>query len=132
MTRRQSKNQRNGGIEAHHAPKIPSAKILWKIFRLNFLESRQHPPIDYLSKGQTINAEYYLSLLVQVKDILKENGRGKFSKGVLILHDHAPAHGALATQKKMAYLGFQCLDNAPYSPDLTPSDHHLFPGLKNN
>ena len=27
--------------------------------------------IDYLSKGQTINAEYYASLLVQLKDILK-------------------------------------------------------------
>jgi hypothetical protein len=27
--------------------------------------------IDYLPKGQTINAEYYSSLLVQLKDILK-------------------------------------------------------------
>jgi len=37
--------------------------------------------IDYLPKGQTINAEYYSSLLVQLKDILKENRRGKFTKG---------------------------------------------------
>jgi len=29
-------------------------------------------PIDYIPKGQTINAEYYLSLLVQLKNILKE------------------------------------------------------------
>jgi hypothetical protein len=28
--------------------------------------------IDYLPKGQTIKAEYYSSLLVQLKDILKE------------------------------------------------------------
>jgi len=28
--------------------------------------------IDYLPKGPTINAEYYLSLLVQLKDILNE------------------------------------------------------------
>jgi len=28
--------------------------------------------IDYLPKGQTINAEYYSALLVQLKDILKE------------------------------------------------------------
>jgi len=26
--------------------------------------------------------------------------------------------------------GFQCLDHPPYSPDLAPSDYHLFPGLK--
>ena len=65
--------------------------------------------IDYLPKGQTINAEYYLSLLVQLKDILKEKHRGKVIKEVLFLHDNAPAHRTLATQKKLAYLGFQCL-----------------------
>ena len=43
---------------------------------------------------------------------------------------YAPAHNALATQKKLAYLGFQCLDHTPYSLDLAPSDYHLFPGLK--
>jgi histone-lysine N-methyltransferase SETMAR len=30
----------------------------------------------------------------------------------------------------MAYLGFHCLDHPPYSPDLAPSDYHLFLGLK--
>jgi len=86
--------------------------------------------IDYLIKGQTINAEYYSSLTVQLKDILKEKRRGKITKRVLFLHDNAPAHRALATQKKLAYLGFQCLDHPPYSPNLAPSDYHLFPGLK--
>jgi len=85
---------------------------------------------DYLPKGQTINEEYYSSLLVQLKDILKEKRRRKFTKGVLFLHDNAPAHRALATQKKLAYLGFQCLDHPPYSPELALLDYHLFPGLK--
>jgi len=86
--------------------------------------------IDYLPKGQNINAEYYSSLLVQLKDILEEKRRGKFIKGVLFLHNKAPARRALATQKKLPYLGFQCLDHPPYSPDLAPSGYHLFPGLK--
>jgi len=86
--------------------------------------------IDNLPKGQTLNTEYYSSLLVQLKDILKEKRREKITKGVLLLHDNAPAHRALATQKKLAYLGFNCLDHPPYSPDLAPSDYHLFPGLK--
>jgi hypothetical protein len=29
--------------------------------------------IEYVPKGQTVNEEYYSSLLVQLKDILKEN-----------------------------------------------------------
>jgi hypothetical protein len=36
------------------------------------------------------------------------------------------------TQKKLAYLVFQCLDHPPYSPDLAPSNYYLFPGPKNN
>jgi len=46
------------------------------------------------------------------------------------LHDNTPAHRTLATQKQLAYLGFQCLDHPPYSPDVAPSNYHLFPGLK--
>jgi len=86
--------------------------------------------IDYLPKSQTINAEYYSSLLVKLKGILKEKRRGKLTKVFLFLHDNAPAHQALATQKKLAYLGVHFIDNLPSSPDLAPSDYHLFPGLK--
>jgi len=67
---------------------------------------------------------------VQLNDTLKEKRRGKFTKEVLFLHDNAPAHRALATQKKLAYLGFKCLDHPPYSPYLAPSDYDVFPGLK--
>jgi len=132
MTRRQSNNQWSGGIAAHPTSKNSECKnpletflprIFWDHDGILF--------IDYLSKGQTIDAEYYSSLLVQLKDILKVKRRGKVKKGgVLFLHDKAPSHRALATQKKLAHLGFQCLDHPPYSPDLASSGYHLFPGLK--
>jgi len=62
--------------------------------------------IDYLPHGQTINAEYYSFLLVRLNDILKEKRHGNSLNVVLFLHDNNPAHRALATQKKLAYLGF--------------------------
>ena len=132
MTRRQSNNQWSGGIVAHPAPpqKIPSAEICWKNSRLDFLDQDGILLIDYLPKGRTMNTDYYLSLLVQLKDILKEKRSRKVTKGVLFLHNNALAQWALVTQKKLAYLGFQCLDHPAYSPDLAPSDYHLFPGLK--
>jgi len=65
-----------------------------------------------------------------MRNILKEKRHRKVTKGVLFLHENAPAHRALVTQKKWAYLGFQRLDHPPYSPDLAPSDYHLFSGLK--
>jgi len=110
--------------------KISSTKIRWKNSLLDFWDQDGILLIDYLPRVQTINAEYYSSLLVQLKDILKEKLRGKFTKGVFFLHDNAPAHRALATQTKLACLVFQCLDHPPYSPDLAPSEYHLFPGLK--
>jgi len=61
--------------------------------------------IDYLPKGQTINAEYYSYLLVQLKDILKEKRRGNFTKAVLFLHEKIPAHRALANQNKTGQPG---------------------------
>jgi len=132
MIRRQSNNQWSGGITAHPrlAPKISSTKSAGKVLASIFWDQDGILLIDYLPKGQTIKAEYYLSLLVKLKDILKEKRSGKVTKGVFILHENAPAHGALATQKKLTYLGFQCLNHQPYSPDLAPSDYHLFPGLK--
>jgi histone-lysine N-methyltransferase SETMAR len=86
--------------------------------------------IEYLPKGQTINTENYLSQLVQLKDILKEKCCGKITKGVLFLHNNAPAHRVLAAQKKLTHLGFQYPDHLPSSPYLAPLDYHLFPGLK--
>jgi len=133
MTRRQRNNQWSGGIAAHPATKkFRVQKSSGKVLASIFWDQDGILLIDYLLKGQTINAEYYSSLLAQLKDILKEKRRWKVTKGVLFLHDNAPAHQALATQKKLAYLGFQCLDHPPYSPDQAPSDYHLFPGLKNN
>jgi len=131
MTRRQSNNQWSGGIAAHPAPKNSKCRNPLEKFSPRFFWDQDGILlIDYLPKGQTINAEYYSSLQVQLKDILKDKRRGKFTKRVLFLHENAPAHQALATKKKLAYLGFQFLDHLPYSPDLAPSDYHLFPGLK--
>jgi histone-lysine N-methyltransferase SETMAR len=48
----------------------------------------------------------------------------------LYLRENALAHRALATQKKLAYLGVHCLDHSPYSPHLAPSDYRLYRGLK--
>jgi hypothetical protein len=48
----------------------------------------------------------------------------------LVLAQQCSSSSTVATQKKLAYLGFQCLSHPPYSPDLAPSDYHLFPGLK--
>jgi histone-lysine N-methyltransferase SETMAR len=114
-----------------HPKKFRVQKSAGKVLPSVFWDQDGVLLIHYLPKGQAIDEEYYSSLLVQLKDILKEKFRGKVTKVFLFFHDNVPAHRELTTQKKLAYLGLQCLHHPPYSLDLAPSDYHLFPGLKN-
>jgi len=118
-----------------------SGSLRSKIFRLQkfavkftpriFFRTIRHSSLLLSSKGPNYQRGDLLISAGQLKDILKDKRRGKFTKAVLFLNDNSPGHRVLASQKKLAYLGFQCLDHPPYSPDLTPSDYHLFAGLKN-
>ena len=92
MTRRQSKNQWSGGTASHPAPqKNPSPKIRWKISRLDFFWDQDGILlIDYLPKGQTVKVEYYLSLLLQLKDILKGKTPREGHQGGLVLSLQCP------------------------------------------
>lgn len=47
----------------------------------------------------------------------------------LFRHDNAPTHKILFSIAVMRDCGFEILDHAPYSPDLTTSDYHLFPNM---
>jgi len=58
-------------------------KMAGKVLTLIFWDQDSILLTHYLTKGQTINAEYYLSLLVQMKDILKEKRNWKVTKGVM-------------------------------------------------
>jgi len=46
------------------------------------------------------------------------------------LHDNAPAHRSQIGQAAVVECGFEEMCHPSYSPDLTPSDYHLFPILK--
>ena len=81
MTWRQSNNQWNDNIADHPAPKNSKCKNPLEKFLPRFFGIDGILLTDHLPKGQTINVEYYSSLLVQLKDTLKEKHRRKVTKG---------------------------------------------------
>ena len=52
-------------------------------------------------------------------------------KGIVFHHDNARPHTSMATRKKLLELGWEVMCHPPYSPDLAPSDYHLFRSLQN-
>ena len=48
----------------------------------------------------------------------------------VLLHDKVRSHSARMTQEKNIGLGWSVQPHPPYSPDLAPSDFHLFRSLK--
>jgi histone-lysine N-methyltransferase SETMAR len=77
-----------------------------------------------LPTGSTVTAEYYCEQLDRVANEL----RGKQDK-VYFLHDNARPHIANTTHQKLLDLGWTVLPHPPYSPDLAPTDYHLFRSL---
>lgn len=86
--------------------------------------------IDYLPHGKTITGAYYADVLEKLRLTIKEKRRGKLRRGVLLQQDNAPAHTSRIALAAAADCGFEVISHPPYSPDLAPSDYHLFSNLK--
>jgi histone-lysine N-methyltransferase SETMAR len=52
------------------------------------------------------------------------------SWGVVMIHDNTRPHTAAATRNLITTFGWEQFDPPPFSPDLAPSDVHLFLHLK--
>ena len=86
--------------------------------------------IDYLEKGKTINGQYYAELLQRLKDEVKNKRPHLAKKKIMFHHDNALANSSIVAMTKINELKFEFFPQPPYSPDLAPSDYHLFPNLQ--
>jgi histone-lysine N-methyltransferase SETMAR len=86
---------------------------------------------ELLPQGATITAAVYADQLQNLSDALKEKRPALVNrKGVILLHDNARPHTAKLTREKIRELGWEVLPHPPYSPDIAPSDYHLFRSLQ--
>ena len=76
--------------------------------------------ICYFEYGKNINSDYYIALLMRLKDEIVEK-RPHFKKKKVLFHqDNAPCHKSMKKMAKLHELDFELLLNPPYSPDLAP------------
>ena len=88
---------------------------------------------ELLSNNETIDSDKYCSQLDKLKvEITKKCPELINRKGVVFHHDNARPHTSLQTRQKLLALGWDVLPHPPYSPDIAPSDYHLFRSLQNS
>lgn len=87
---------------------------------------------ELLPSGQTLNSDLYCEQLTRLKQAIDQK-RPELAnrKGVVFHQDNARPHTSLTTRQKLREFGWEVLLHPPYSPDLAPSDYHLFKHLQN-
>ena len=119
-------------MEWHHldSPSKKKAKTVQSVGKVMgsvFWDAQGCLLVEFLEPGQTINAARYIQTLVKLHRALRNKRPGR---KVILQHDNARPHTARATVEKIRTFGWEILPHPPYSPDLAPSDYHLFGSVK--
>ncbi|GFX10742.1 histone-lysine N-methyltransferase SETMAR [Trichonephila clavipes] len=112
------------------------AAVLAKIYRdisvRHFEESYELWNEELLSHDQTLNSKLYCHQLDRLKlGIDQKRPELANRRGVVFHHDNARPHTFVVTHQNLWELSRGVLMHPPYSPDLAPSDYHLFLALQN-
>ena len=84
-----------------------------------------------LKPDETVNTNRYQQQMIDLNRVLQEkrpNYRRRQHK-VIFLHDNAPSHTEKRVKETIEMFSWEILAHAAYSPDLAPSDYHLFASL---
>lgn len=93
-----------------------------------FWDSRGMLYFELLPQGCTVTGIVHASQLQKLAEVIREKRPRRAS--VHLLHDNARPHVAKETRAKLEELGWDTVPHPPYSPDIAPSDYHLFRPLK--
>ena len=127
----------------HYEPESKWQSMEWKHPQLPFkkkfktqpsavFRDSQGPVLEhYQERGTTITSAWYSEMLTDwLKPAIQSKHRELLLKRVVLLHSNARPHTAAHTAETLWKLKFEVMAHPPYSPDLTPSDYHLFGPVK--
>jgi len=113
-----------------HSPSKKKAKTVpsaVKVMGIVFRDAEGLILAEFLEPGQTITAACYVQTLHKLRRALCDKHP---ERNIIILHDNTHPHATRLTLEAIAKMGWEVLPHPSYSPDLVPSDYHLFGFVK--
>ena len=109
-------------------PNIHSAKVMLCIW----WDQKSVLYYELLKPGETINRERYQTQLICFKRAIAEKRPEYATKheAIIFHHDNARPHVAIPVKNYLEKSGWEILPYPPYSPNLVPSDYHLFRSMQ--
>jgi [histone H3]-lysine36 N-dimethyltransferase SETMAR len=128
-TVQQSSEYRFKGEARPKKPRQSRSKI--KVMLTVFFDYQGVVHHEFLPSGQTVNKEYYLSVMRRLREAIRKKRPDLWINNSWFLHhDNAPSHTAIIIRDYLTQKSTNVLPQAPYSPDMAPADFFLFPKLK--
>ena len=119
-------------LDGEKRPERPRIKLTArKVMLTVFWDCKGILLLDFLPTRTSFTSDYYIDLLVKLKDCIDQNRSNASNRKFFLLHDNARPHSAEKTRLKVDELGLELIQHPPYSPDLAPSDFFLFRNFKN-
>ena len=92
-----------------------------------FMDYRGVAHHKFLREGQTVNKEYYLSVMRRLREAIRQKRPDLRANNSWILHhDNAPSHNAIVIRDYLAKEEKNIIQQPPNSPDLASCDFFLF------
>jgi len=123
-SKRQSMHWRH--LSSLKAKKFKQASSVRKIMATVFWDRKGILLIDFLESGLTINADAYCETVRKLRRAIQNKRSGMLSSGIVLLHDNARPHTAARIAQLLQQFHWEVFDHPPNSPDLAPSNYHLF------
>lgn len=104
----------------------------YKVMLSIFWDQRGIIYFELLDKGKKVDGHLYQQQLIRLKQVLHEK-RPDYSnrhETVLLQYDNARPHTSILVKKTLEEFGWEVLPHPPYSPDIAPSDYHLFRSMQ--
>ncbi|GFR86394.1 von Willebrand factor A domain-containing protein 3A [Elysia marginata] len=112
------------------AKKFKVMRSVKKIMGTVCWDSRGVLLFETLQPGETINAARYCQTLDKLREAIRRKRPGQLTNAVILQHNNATPHTARVMQGWLEKYGWEIVSHPPHSPDLAPSDYHLFGPLK--